>query len=204
MTNSNSEFQKIYEDFHQRISNYLERMVGSNEAEDLTQEVFVKVSKGLNDFKGQSRLSTWIYRIATNAALDKIQSRAFRENKTTMSLQVAHEQTDTDDGGLPAAETSLSAEREAVRNEMNECIREFVDKLPGNYRTVIILSEIKDLKNQEVADILGLSLDAVKIRLHRARARLKAEFESGCDFYHNEDGQLACDRKSREDEEPKQ
>ncbi len=78
---------------------------------------------------------------------------------------------------------------------MNECIREFVDKLPGNYRTVIILSEIKDLQNQEVADILGISLDAVKIRLHRARARLKAEFEIGCDFYHNEDGDLACDRK---------
>ena len=84
-----------------------------------------------------------------------------------------------------------------MRNEMNECIREFVDRLPADYRTVIILSEIKDLKNKQIAEILDLSLDAVKIRLHRARARLKKEFEAGCDFYHDEDGELACDRKKK-------
>ena len=197
MANDKPEFRKIYEEFHQRISSYLERMVGKNDAEDLTQEVFVKVNNGLNEFKGESNLSTWIYRIATNAALDRIRSRAFRESKTTMPLPVAHEETEAAEAGALVADMSLSAEREAVRNEMNECIREFVDRLPADYRTVIILSEIKDLRNQEVADILGLSLDAVKIRLHRARARLKAEFEAGCDFYHNEDGQLACDRKKR-------
>ena len=81
---------------------------------------------------------------------------------------------------------------------MNECIREYVDKLPQDYRTVIILSEIKDLKNKEVAAILGVSLDAVKIRLHRARIRLKDEFEAGCDFYHDTEGNLACDRRESE------
>lgn len=88
-------------------------------------------------------------------------------------------------------------EREAIRNEMNECIQEFVDKLPTDYRVVILLSERKDLRNQQIADILGISLDAVKIRLHRARASLKAEFEARCDFYHDEGGKLACDRKKR-------
>ena len=56
---------------------------------------------------------------------------------------------------------------------------------------------LKDLKNQEIADILGISLDTAKIRLHRARIRLKAEFEAGCDFYHDKDGKLACDRKHK-------
>jgi len=97
-------------------------------------------------------------------------------------------------------EKELSAEREAIRAEMNECIREFVDNLPENYRTVIILSELKDLKNQEIAEILGISLDAVKIRLHRARERLKREFEAGCTFYHNENNELACDRKKNSEE----
>jgi RNA polymerase sigma-70 factor (ECF subfamily) len=60
---------------------------------------------------------------------------------------------------------------------------------------------MKDLKNQQIADILGVSLDAVKIRLHRARTRLKGEFEVGCDFYHDEEGKLACDRKSQESKE---
>lgn len=114
-----------------------------------------------------------------------------------MSLNAAGEETEAEDTGILMAEASLSAEREAVRNEMNECIREFVDKLPGNYRTVIILSELKDLQNQQIVDILGISLDAVKIRLHRARVRLKAEFEAGCDLYHDEDGELACDRKKK-------
>ena len=197
MANSKPEFRKIYEDFHQRISNYLERMVGKNDAEDLTQEVFVKVNNALDEFKGESKLSTWIYRIATNAALDRIRSRAFRESKSTMPLPVTQEETEAADACALVAQTSLSAEREAVRNEMNECIREFVDRLPADYRTVIILSEIKDLRNQQIADILSISLDAVKIRLHRARARLKKEFEAGCDFYHDEDGELACDRKNQ-------
>ncbi len=96
-------------------------------------------------------------------------------------------------------EKELSAEREAIRNEMNECIREFVDKFPENYRTVIIVSELKDLKNSEIAEILETSLETVKIRLHRARARLKEEFEAGCDFYHDKDGGLACDRKQESD-----
>jgi RNA polymerase sigma-70 factor (ECF subfamily) len=172
-------------------------MAGESEADDLTQEVFVKISNGLSDFKGDSGLSTWIYRIATNAALDKMRSRAFRENRDNVSLQAADDPNECEDSGALVSEKTLSAEREAVRNEMNECIREFVDRLPVDYRTVIILSEIKDLKNREVADILDLSLDAVKIRLHRARARLKTEFEAGCNFYHDEDGKLACDRRKK-------
>jgi len=197
MADNKSDFRDVYEKFHQRIHNYLGRMVGENEAEDLTQDVFVKVNNGLTEFKRESKLSTWIYRIATNAALDKMRSRAFRESKDKVSLDAMPEEGGAEDPGILAMETTLYAEREAVRSEMTECIREFVDRLPGDYRTVIILSEIRDLKNQEVADILGLSLDAVKIRLHRARARLKAEFEAGCDFYHDEDGKLACDRRKK-------
>ena len=201
MASHKLEFRDIYKEFYQRIHLYLERMVGKIEAEDLAQEVFIKVDKGLKDFKGESRLSTWVYRIATNAALDKIQSRAYRENKNKVSLNVTCKETESEDAGILMVEANLSAEREAVRNEMSECIREFVNKLPGNYRTVIILSELKDLQNQQIADILGISLDAVKIRLHRARARLKAEFEAGCEFYYNEDNELACDRKNKKKEE---
>ncbi len=56
---------------------------------------------------------------------------------------------------------------------------------------------MKELKNQQIADILGISLDAMKIRLHRARMRLKAEFEAGCNFYHDGSGTLSCDRKRK-------
>jgi RNA polymerase sigma-70 factor (ECF subfamily) len=176
-------------------------MVGEDEAEDLTQEVFVKISDGLKEFKGESQLYTWIYRIATNAALDRLKSRSFRKDSQTVSLSGSDGQDEAELRDASVEAISLTAEREAIRKEMTDCIREFADKLPENYRTVIILSELKELKNQDIADILGISLDAVKIRLHRARARLKEEFEAGCTFYQDKNGGLACDRKSDESEE---
>jgi RNA polymerase sigma-70 factor (ECF subfamily) len=201
MKKNELEFSDVYEEYHGKISRYLKRMVGEDEAEDLTQEVFVKISDGLKEFRGESRLHTWIYRIATNAALDRLQSRSFRQDGQTVSLSGSDEQEAAELQDASVQAKSLTAEREAIRKEMTECIREFVNKLPENYRTVMILSELKELKNQDIADILGISLDAVKIRLHRARARLKEEFEAGCDFYHDEAGGLACDRKSQESEE---
>ena len=197
MQKSELEFSTIYDQFNEKIRRYLERLVGKNDADDLTQEVFLKIDKGLKDFEEKSSLSTWIYRIATNTALDKTRSRSRQNDKMVMLDK-------SDDGpeaeNLCIEETSLSAEREAIKNEMNECIREFVDRLPMDYRTVIILSEMKDLKNQEIADILGVSLETAKIRLHRARVKLKEIFEAGCDFYHDESGKLACDRKQKKSE----
>ncbi|MHC4642996.1 MAG: RNA polymerase sigma factor [Planctomycetota bacterium] len=200
MDKSKLSFDEVYGEFHEKIGRYVERMVGKDGAEDVTQEVFMKVNKGLEGFRGESSLSTWIYRIATNAARDKLKSRSFREDSSKVRLSGPDEETQQEDGSICTEEKSLSAEREAIRNEMNECIREFVDKLDENYRTVIILSELKELKNQDIADILGISLDAVKIRLHRARLKLKEVFEAGCEFYRNEDNELACDRKSEDSE----
>ena len=176
------DFDSVYDEFHARIGRYLERMVGKGEAEDLTQEVFMKVNRGLKGFEGKSSLSTWVYRIATNAALDKLHSASFRHDEEKVTLG-GDDESETEGRGIGVQEKELSAEREAIRKEMNECIREFVERLPDNYRAVIVLSELKDLKNQDIADILGVSLEAVKIRLHRARERLKKEFEAGCTFY---------------------
>jgi RNA polymerase sigma-70 factor (ECF subfamily) len=199
MKKNNLDFDSVYNEFHIKIHGYLERMVGKGEAEDLTQEVFMKINKGLKGFEGKSSLSTWIYRLATNAALDRLHSRPFRENKQRISLS-NDDESEAEKKDIYMQEKELSAEREAIRAEMNECIREFVDRLPENYRAVVVLSELKDLKNQEIAEILGVSLDTVKIRLHRARVKLKEEFEAGCDFYYNEDNELSCDRKQKSDE----
>ncbi len=199
MKDNEMEFSEVYDEFNEKIGRYVERMVGKDEAEDVTQEVFMKVNKGLEGFKGESSLSTWIYRIATNAARDKLKSRSFREDSSKVRLTEPDDEVEAEDKGI-CIKTSLTAEREAIRKEMNECIREFVDKLDENYRTVIILSELKELKNQDIADILGISLDAVKIRLHRARVKLKKVFEAGCEFYRDEDNELACDRKSEDSE----
>ncbi len=68
-------------------------------------------------------------------------------------------------------------------------------QIAPDYRTIITLNELEGFTNKEIAEILGISLDAAKIRLHRARARLKESLEAGCDFYNDERSELACDRK---------
>ena len=75
------------------------------------------------------------------------------------------------------------------------CVNEYTDNLPPDYRTVIVLSELEGLANKEIAEILDISLDNVKIRLHRARAKLKAALNEACDFYYTGQNTLACDRK---------
>lgn len=196
----NRTFQDVYEEFHERIRHYLGRLVGEAEAEDVTQEVFVRVNKSLKTFKGESKLSTWVYQIATNAGLDRLRSAWYRQRNREVSVSVepGEPEIELEDQDPCTAGKKPSIPEQIIKFEMNECVREFVDRLPPDYRTVILLSEMKDLKNQEVADILGISLHAVKIRLHRARARLKKEFEAGCDFYHDEESGLSCDRKPPE------
>lgn len=189
--------QEIYDEYYERIHYYLSQLVGDDEAEDLTQDVFIKVHKGLDSFKGQSSLSTWIYRIATNSGLDRLRSAWNRRINRDFCI--------CEETGLPAIELTeqgvcavgkeQSIPQQMIKSEMNECIREFVDKLPPDYRAVLVLSELKELKNSEISNILGINLSTVKIRLHRARASLKKEFQSGCEFYHDEDG-LSCDRKT--------
>ncbi len=193
-------FQDVYNEFHEKVRRYLGQLVGEADAEDLTQEVFVKVHNSLRTFKGESKLSTWIYRIATNAGLDKLRSAQHRQSSREVSVdtEAGEPEAVLENQDPCATRKSLTVPEQVIKFEMNECIRQFVNRLPPDYRAVIVLSELKELKNREIADIFGISLDTVKIRLHRARARLKKEFEADCDFYHDKDSGLSCDRKPPE------
>jgi RNA polymerase sigma-70 factor (ECF subfamily) len=187
-------FEEIYKELQPKILRYVSQMVGSQEAEDITQEVFIKVSRSLSGFKGESRLSTWVYRIATNSALDRLRSPS---RKDADKMLEPEDLEMIEDGDLWTEHQKAKPDEELVRKEMNACIREFIKKLPPDYKTVMILGELEGMKNKEIADILQVSLDTVKIRLHRARARLKKELEEGCSFYYDERSELACDRKVR-------
>jgi RNA polymerase sigma-70 factor (ECF subfamily) len=171
------EFQQIYEAFRAKIHRYLTRLVGEHEAEDLTQEVFIKVNKGLKSFRGESQLSTWIYRIATHAAIDKMRSTPFRQDTELGPLDDSNETGEKD---VWTGEETPSLEQQLMRKEMVECFENYVERLPLNYRTVFVLSDLEELTNKEIAEILGLSLDAVKIRLHRGRLKLLRELRTHC------------------------
>jgi len=192
MDNTAQDFQKIHDEFRPRILRYLRRMLGDTDAEDVCQEVFVKVDRALPAFRGESSLATWVYRIATNAALDHVRSAAFRQAKSKV------ESSDDDDPEGPGAkrtEATHLPDTLLIRKDMNDCIRGIVDGLPELYRTVLVLSDLEELTNAEIAGVLGISLDAVKIRLHRGRARLRKEMDKKCVFYRDSRNELACDRK---------
>ncbi len=183
------DFNKTYAEFHPKILNYISHLTDNDTAEDITQEVFEKVNRNLDNFRGESKLSTWIFRIATNTVLDKLKSRSFRNSAEDFD----HE---TEDRDVWADRKKNPVDHQLIRKEMSECVTEYIYRLSRDYRTVLILSEIEGFKNKEIAEILGVSLETVKIRLHRARAALKKELDEGCNFYHNEQNTLACDRKS--------
>jgi RNA polymerase sigma-70 factor (ECF subfamily) len=79
---------------------------------------------------------------------------------------------------------------------MNECVRLYLDRLPASYRSVLLFSEDEGLTNQQIAETLGISLEAAKIRLHRARGRLRKELGGGCDVYRDDRNELACEPKT--------
>lgn len=183
MSDIELEFEIIHDTFRPKIYRYLSRMVGEHEAEDLTQDVFLKVNQALGNFKGESKLSTWLYRIATNAAIDKLRSPSFQRAAQELVLNESsddHEVGNAKKSALTGEKNPL-VEQNLVRLEMNQCIRDFIEKLPEIYRTVLVLGELEGLENKEIADILGVSLGTVKIRIHRAREKLKNELVQHCD-----------------------
>lgn len=196
-TGNDLDFQSIYKTFYPKIIRYLAHVVGWRDTEDVTQEVFLKVNQALKTFKGESQVSTWIYRIATNSALDKLRSPSFRQTgRSSLSVESTGEgEIEITDKNAWTSEKTPSIETSAIRKEMNECIRGVVEKLPENYRTVVTLSELEGFRDDEIAEILGVSIHTAKIRLHRARARLKEELEIHCNFYRDERNEFACDPK---------
>lgn len=197
MTDQKLDFQEIYTTFQPKIHGYLSRMLGGFDAEDLTQEVFVKVDKALRNFRGEAQLSTWIYRIATNAALDRLRSASFKqqERESIPGDSIREKLADPEDKNVWTGEKKPDADQQLIRQEMNSCIREYIDQLPEDHRAVILLSEVEGFKNREIAEILEVSLDTVKIRLHRAKAGLKESLGNHCNFYLDERSELGCDRK---------
>ena len=188
-------FQEIYEIYHPRVHRYLTRLVGAYEAEDLTQEVFIKISRGLGEFRGESQLSTWIYRIALNAATDRMRSPSFHRTRQDNSLNKTIEgrAIEIEDKNTWTGKRVLSVEEQIIRDEMVACYLGYVDKLPPIYRSVYVLNELNGRTNRDIAKTLGITLETVKIRLHRARAMLREALQSGCSTYYNEQNDLMCE-----------
>jgi RNA polymerase sigma-70 factor (ECF subfamily) len=186
-TNVREPFKRVYDANYRRVLQLLTRMVGPDEAEDLTQTVFAKAAQALPNFRGNAELSTWLYRIALHVASDWLRGRPALQRRLTARLP------ESEDGKLsvlgPGADDQHSPEDELARKQFADCIHAEIGKLPENYRSVLILSELGGLSDEEVAATLEITRANAKVRLHRARAQLRKQIEARCDFYQHE---LSC------------
>ena len=186
--------QTVYDEYQPRILRYVSNLIGEADAEDVTQEIFIKVSKALSEFRGESKISTWLYRIATNTALDYMRSSTYQQKATILPDDSV--EGEVEDRNIWTGEKVPVLEWQVVRKEMGNCVHEYIQKLPENYRTVLVLGEFEGLGNQEIADILEITLGTVKIRLHRARERLKNELIANCPSYWVDGNEFLPDLKN--------
>jgi RNA polymerase sigma-70 factor (ECF subfamily) len=142
-----------------------------DDARDAVQDAFLQAWKALPRFQGECLISTWLHRIVVNASLMKIRSRKSRPEESIEPLLP----TFKEDGHAtnPSVEWPESADRLAERNEVRALVRGAIDRLPETYRTVLLLRDIEEQTTLEVARLLGVTENAVKIRLHRARQALR-------------------------------
>jgi RNA polymerase sigma-70 factor (ECF subfamily) len=140
------------------------------DAQDAVQQAFLSAFRALPEFNGQSRLTTWLHRIVTNAALMKLRTRGRRPEDSIEDLLP----TFLEDGHHTEqfTEWALPADRKLLRRETRAQVRAAIDALPDGYRTVLLLRDIEEMSTEEAARNLGLNPNTVKIRLHRARQAL--------------------------------
>jgi RNA polymerase sigma-70 factor (ECF subfamily) len=163
-------FEELVRRYQRPISAYVYRMVGNYEsALDLTQEIFIKVYNSLNRYRAEFKFSTWIYKIAHNAAVDHLRRTATREQSLVLGPE-----GDTFD--LPLESARLSPEQESEQKERRSEIEAVVRALPANYRELIILRHSQDLSYEEIVEVTGLPLGTVKNRLFRAREMMRQQF----------------------------
>lgn len=177
-------FENVARELAQPVIRYLERYVGDRAvAEDLWQETLLRMNKGLSSFAGRSSIKTWAFSIASRVAADYFRHPG-RKTRIVELNEVA-ELIDPD----------RAIDERMVVDEMNECVRQVIDSLPDAYRSALILHDLEGLSAEQTAEICECSVAAAKIRIHRARLRLKQALKVQCDFYRDPDSVFRCDRK---------
>jgi RNA polymerase sigma-70 factor, ECF subfamily len=176
--------------FRQQVQRHLLAMVRDRSlAEELTQDTYTRALERIDQLRDPQAALAWLYRIATTVALDRLRQR----RPSTVPLDTVAP------GG---AEAKQAAERERTpsllegaleSSDMSACVQGYLAALPDDYRIAILLHDAHGLSNPEIAELLGCSLATAKIRVHRARERLRETLSSACTFEIDERGVLVCD-----------
>jgi RNA polymerase sigma-70 factor, ECF subfamily len=175
--------------FHQQVQRHLLAMVRDAElAEELTQETYARALSRIDQLRDPQAALAWLYRIATTVALNRLRGR----RSSTVPLdadELSDEIEETSDGARAPSLVGGSLER----SEMSDCVDGYLAALPDDYRIAILLHDAHGLGNAEIAELVGCSLATAKIRVHRARERLRETLTEACTFEIDARGVLVCD-----------
>ncbi len=164
LNGSSERFAVLVNRYRQLAYNSAYRMLGDPDAaEDAAQESFIAAFQGLKDFKFGARFSTWLYTMVMNKCRDHLRSK-----RPGVSI---------DDLAEVRPDLKPSPEERAASHQTGEILQDALNTLPVEYREVIILKHVQDLDYTEIADILGISVGALKVRAHRGREMLKKAIE---------------------------
>lgn len=186
-------FYSIYDAHHEAVRRFIQATIRDDwAADDLVQETFLRVLDKADTLKDPSKLRPWIYRIALNLCRDHLRSRKTRGRQAEVQVEAA-QLTDILPAPCSSTETALA------QHQMNTCIQHKIKMLPESQRTVLCLFDVNGLSQQEIAQVLEISLENVKIRLHRARKSLKKILQTHCSFEKDERDVLVCEPLHRTD-----
>jgi RNA polymerase sigma-70 factor (ECF subfamily) len=166
-------FAEIVALYQDKLYHMAFRMLGSRqEAEDVTQEAFLRVYRNLDRYDESMKFSTWIYRIATNLCIDRL-----RKRKQTYSLDAESSEHEGLDGYALIPGDDRTPESEMLLTETQRIVREAIETLPAKYKSVMVLRYLHDLSLQEIGEVLDMPVTTVKTRVHRGREFLRKKLE---------------------------
>lgn len=170
-------FEEVVRRYQNRVYRLAYGMTGNAaEAEEVVQETFLRVFRGLDSFRGQSAPSSWIYRVAANSALMRLRSKRRKPLLNLGDLPQPDARADRHAAWPPGA-WSREPEAKLLSKELAQHLEAAISKLPDKYRLVMLLRDVEGLTNREVAQTLGITQPTVKSRLHRSRLLVRAALD---------------------------
>lgn len=172
-----SAMEELVRSNQQRVYNFAMRMCRNVEdAKDILQETFLGMVRSIREFREESKFTTWLYRIASNACLKKRRRGVHDPSpEQELSLDELMPRPDSEGRKPEIADWSDDAERALLRGELSAQMEAAIDKLPKEYKIVLVLRDVEGFSAEETAEMLKLSVPAVKSRLHRARVFVRRE-----------------------------
>jgi RNA polymerase sigma-70 factor (ECF subfamily) len=171
----------LVETYGDRVYRLALRITGSREdAEEAAQDALWTVARKIDSFKGDSAFGSWLYRIAANAAYQKVRSRKGRAREIAIDEVVPALDADGRHWE-PMDDWSRRVDERAMQNELREVLEDAIAALPPDYRTAVVLHDVEGMSNPDIADALGISLPAVKSRVHRSRLYLRQRLSAWMD-----------------------